>query len=280
MKKIAMLPSMLTTCNVVCGFASVGFAAKGLWAQKLAIHGVDVDANALLALASFDMAAWSIMLAMVFDALDGKIARLTNTTSDFGVQLDSLADAITFGFAPAFLVKAHMTEGFPPRIGWIMSGLFLVCAVLRLARFNVDTDEDEDSHERFQGLPTPAAAGMIAVLIILHNDLIVDFGMEMRPIIPTFLPIVALVLAALMISKIPYVHMAIWLFKDNRPAHYFSLLIFVIVFLILTKRYSVTLILAIYCLSGPVLATRLPQALRQRWATPTDSDDGDDDALV
>jgi len=273
MKKIAMLPSMLTTCNVICGFASVGYAARGLWAQKLATYGVDVDVNALLSVTSFDRAAWLIMLAMIFDALDGKIARLTNTTSDFGVQLDSLADAVTFGFAPAFLVKAHMTEGFPPRIGWIMSGLFLVCAVLRLARFNVDTEEDEGSHEYFQGLPTPAAAGMVAVLIILHNDLVGNYGLTMRPFIPTFLPIVALALAALMISKIPYVHMAIWLFKDNRPAHYLSLLIFVIVFILLTKPYSVALGFGIYCVSGAVLSARLPQTLTGRWAGPNGDDD-------
>ncbi len=273
MKKIPVLPSLLTSGNIICGFASVSFAARGIWMHKLAAD--DVEGYARQAVGSFDTAAWFILLAMVFDALDGKIARLLKSTSTFGAELDSLADVVTFGFAPAFLVKAMMPANFPPRIGWIMSSLFLVCAALRLARFNMDTDDEEGAHEYFQGLPSPAAAGMIAVMVILHRDLVDTYGMEMRPIIPTMLPLVALALAALMISKVPYLHVAIWLFKDHRPAQFFSLLIFVIVFLLLTKPYSFSLLLGLYCLSGLVAGLGVPDALRKRFP-PEGIGDGDD----
>lgn len=271
MKKIPVLPSLLTSGNIICGFASVSFAAGGIWMNKLGAEGVEGYAHR--ALASFDHAAWFILLAMVFDALDGKIARLLKSTSTFGAELDSLADVVTFGFAPAFLAKAMMPANFPPRIGWTMSSLFLVCAALRLARFNTDTEDDEGAHEYFQGLPSPAAAGMIAVMVILHRDLVDTYGMEMHPIIPTMLPLVALVLAALMISKIPYLHVAIWLFRDHRPAQFFSLLIFVIVFVLLTKPYSFSLLLGLYCLSGVFVGLGLPTALRKRFASEGMSDD-------
>lgn len=271
MKRIAVLPSMLTTGNVVCGFASITFAAKGLVAQHMAQHVASMEP---LSLHYFDAAAWCIMLAMVFDALDGKVARMTNTTSDFGCQLDSLADVITFGLAPAFMVKA-MSQGFPPRIGWLISTLFLVCAALRLARFNVETDGDDSAHDYFKGLPTPAAAGMIAALIILHNDLVLKWNTD---VIRFLLPLVTLGLAALMISNIPFAHVVTQLFKNPRPMHYFSRLIFLAVFLGLTKEYSLTILFGLYCLSGIVSAIRLPERERQALAG-ADGEDEEEDAV-
>jgi len=194
------------------------------------------------------------MLGMVFDALDGKVARMTNSSSDFGAQLDSLADVVTFGAAPAFIVKA-MSHGFPPRIGWLISTLFLVCAALRLARFNVETEEDEASHEYFKGLPTPAAAGLIAALVILHTDLVANYR---TGVIQFALPLVALVLAALMISRIPYAHVVVRLFKGPRPVTYLSQLLFLGVFIGLTKEYSMSILFGLYCISGTVAAVRLP----------------------
>jgi len=265
MKKVAVLPSLLTTGNIVCGFASLHFATKGMVAEQIAPFEHQ-------ALRYFDWSAWLIMLAMVFDALDGKVARMTNTTSEFGAQLDSLADVITFGLAPAFIVKA-MSQAFPPRIGWLISTLFLVCAALRLARFNVETDGDEDSHEYFKGLPTPAAAGMIASLIILHNDIVAKWNAD---IIRFLLPLVALGLAALMISNVPFAHVMIRVFKSPRPLHYFGKLMFLVVFLGLTKEYSLSILFGLYCVSGVVAAVRLPERERRALAGVTDDDDDDD----
>ncbi len=120
---------------------------------------------------------------MLFDMLDGSAARLANQTSDFGAQLDSLCDAVSFGVAPAFMMlklthpKHHLMASldvpppfeYSPRLLWAIAVLFMVCAILRLARFNVETDDD-DSHDCFSGLPSPAAAGIIASFPIgLHG---------------------------------------------------------------------------------------------------------------
>lgn len=269
MKRIAVLPSLLTTGNIVCGFASITFATKALMAQHMAQHVASMEP---LSLQYFDAAAWCIMLAMIFDALDGMVARMTHTTSDFGCQLDSLADVITFGLAPAFMVKA-MSQGFPPRIGWLISTLFLVCAALRLARFNVETGEDDSAHEYFKGLPTPAAAGMIASLIILHNDLVLKWNTD---VIRFLLPLVTLGLAALMISNIPFAHVVTQMFKNPRPMHYLSRLIFLAVFLGLTKEYSLSILFGLYCISGLVATVRLPARERQALV----ADEEEDDAAV
>ena len=133
-KLFAVLPTMLTLGNAVCGFGAITFAAK--WS------GGDP------ALSLF-IASCLIYLAMVFDALDGSAARLTNQTSEFGAQLDSLCDAISFGAAPAFLMlQFSQSRDFHPRFLWLIAALYVVCAVLRLARFNVETDED-DAHDCF-----------------------------------------------------------------------------------------------------------------------------------
>ena len=117
------------------------------------------------------LAGWLIFLAMIFDALDGHVARLAKTTSDFGAQLDSLCDVVTFGVAPAFLL-VKMCPGFTfnhSQMVWIIAAAYACCAALRLARFNVETD-DEDDHMNFSGLPSPAAASVVGELrdFVLH----------------------------------------------------------------------------------------------------------------
>ena len=146
-KVFAVLPTMLTLGNAACGFGAITFAAK--WS------GGDP------ALSLF-IASCLIFLSMVFDALDGSAARLTKQTSEFGAQLDSLCDAISFGAAPAFLMLqfSQSRDLLHLRLLWWIAALYVACAVLRLARFNVETDED-DAHDSFSGLPSPAAAGTV-----------------------------------------------------------------------------------------------------------------------
>ena len=160
-KLFAVLPTLLTLGNAACGFGAITFAAK--------VGPESAAGN------EFFIAALLIFLAMLFDMLDGSAARWTQQTSDFGAELDSLCDVISFGIAPAFLMlqftRADHTFGsqltapfadlYHPRLLWVIGVLFVVCAVLRLARFNVETDED-DSHAFFSGLPSPAAAGTVA----------------------------------------------------------------------------------------------------------------------
>jgi len=139
---IYLLPSILTTFGMFAGFYSIIASING----------------------DFTLAAISIMVAMLWDALDGRVARLTNTQSDFGAQYDSLADLVSFGVAPALLVYEWSLSDLG-RIGWLAAFIFLACAALRLARFNTQVGTSDKRY--FQGLPSPAAAGVIASMIWL-----------------------------------------------------------------------------------------------------------------
>lgn len=140
-----MLPSLFTTGNLFLGF----------WAIILTLHH------------QFAEAAPLIVWAIVLDLLDGRIARLTGTTSDFGAELDSLADAVSFGIAPAVLVYAWGLEPLG-RAGWLAAFLFAVCGVLRLARFNVQRKVVDSRY--FVGLPIPAGAAQLATLVAFHPE--------------------------------------------------------------------------------------------------------------
>lgn len=143
---IYVLPNLLTTANLFCGFYAIVAAIQG----------------------HFVKGAIAIMVAAIFDALDGKIARVTHTVSRFGLEYDSLSDAISFGVAPGILVYLWALQPFG-RLGWLAALIFVACGTLRLARFNAQ------SHiigsEYFNGLPIPAAAFMIASTILLHHRL-------------------------------------------------------------------------------------------------------------
>src|SRR5260370_19346308 len=175
-KMFAVLPTMLTLGNAVCGFGAIRLAAKvGLqpfgWGKN--------DTECLL------IAAMLVFLAMVFDMLDGRAARWAKQTSQFGAELDSLCDAISFGVAPAFILikfASEVREDMPmiaARLLWVIAVLFVICAILRLARFNVETDE-EDTHEFFSGLPSPAAAGTVVSFMFAYEK-IQKLAMDMRP---------------------------------------------------------------------------------------------------
>ena len=264
-KVFAVLPTLLTLCNAACGFGAITIAAR--------VGPEHLGPGDLI------FASQLIFLAMLFDMLDGSAARLTNQTSDFGAQLDSLCDAISFGLAPAFILlqlvhpdhhqfdqrvpivtanatdqsgdgaaifdsiyKATPIDGrekvdhsvasttnasidlplsgsaqnavdqnqtnlaaitaklrvFHPRILWAITVLFMVCAILRLARFNVETDE-EDSHEYFSGLPSPAAAGVVASFPIglreLNEQLPSSILEFLLPVLALLLPVVTLAAA-------------------------------------------------------------------------------------
>src|SRR6516162_7358573 len=121
----------------------------------------------------FLLSSGLIIAAMIFDALDGYAARLSKTASDFGGQLDSLCDAISFGAAPGFLLLRLGQDWDKPLIRQavaIIAALYVVCAVLRLARFNTENSPDPAAHKRFKGLPSPAAAGCVVSLAILRSS--------------------------------------------------------------------------------------------------------------
>ena len=173
---IYILPTVFTVGNAVCGYVSVINTIRG----------------------DYEAAGWLIILAMLFDFLDGKIARLTGTTSNFGKEIDSLSDMISFGLAPSILTYMWALKGVG-RIGMIASILYFVAGMLRLARFNIRVDHFENM-KYFIGLPIPASAGSIATFVIMSENYDVDFIPHMK----MFLCIYMFLLVYLMVSNIPY----------------------------------------------------------------------------
>jgi CDP-diacylglycerol---serine O-phosphatidyltransferase len=269
MKKIrtvAVLPTLFTLANLFCGFFAivvasrvgpevlgVGYTAPPIDMQKPALDPHDPTHNLMLS-------GWLIFLAMIFDALDGHVARLAKSTSDFGAQLDSLCDLVTFGVAPAFLM-VKMCPDFTHMLReptWIIAASFAGCAAIRLARFNVEI-EAEDDHLSFVGLPSPAAAGSIAGFAILFytlrregNPLSADVIKEIDWYMQWVLPAFTLVLGALMVSRIPYPHVVNQLLRGHRSMGHVVALLFSLVVIMTIRGYSVPIICGLFVLGPPV----------------------------
>ena len=222
-KGIYLIPNLFTSGNLFCGvFAIISI----------------LDGNHLVAAAS-------ILVGMIFDLLDGKLARLTNTTSAFGVEYDSLSDLISFGVAPGLLAYSWALRDYG-RFGWVALFLYVVCAALRLARFNVQVSGPESKD--FIGLPTPAAAGLVAAMVIFDGN-VISFGETVRPYI--VLPL-SYLLAFLMVCHFLYRSFKGLNLRDRKP---FAVLVGVLlVFLVLlTRPYVMGFVLcALYVLSGIV----------------------------
>ena len=220
-KGIHILPSLFTTGNVFCGF----YAFVAVLNEQ------------------FYFAAWAIVAGMIFDGLDGRIARLTKTTSAFGEQYDSLADIITFGMAPALLAYSWVLKPFG-RLGWMAAFLFLLCAALRLARFNVT--EPEVRSEHFIGLPSPASAVVIASIVIAFEDL---FATRMNPFI---MVMVVYALAFLMVSNIKYPAFKRFDFKKRVVFSRFLFVILFIYVLATIPRVALFILGITYAIIGPI----------------------------
>jgi CDP-diacylglycerol--serine O-phosphatidyltransferase len=221
-KKIAVLPTLLTLGNGVCGFVAITFASK-----------IDIERpSALTDVTNFMWAGWFILFAMVFDMLDGYVARLSKTASEFGGELDSLCDVVSFGVAPAFLLL-KLGPGWEPHAVFhqVVAGiaaLYFACTALRLARFNVQNDTDPAAHKRFRGLPSPGAAGCIAALAVvrgqLTNELVgwwreIDVDQARNLIdrsVEIAAPACALMIALLMVSNVPYPHATGKIFQGKK----------------------------------------------------------------
>lgn len=222
-KSIYALPNLFTSMNLFCGFYAVLSAVDG----------------------RFTHAALAIIIGAVFDLLDGKIARATHTTSQFGVEYDSLADLITFGLAPALTLYLWALEPLG-RLGWLAGFLFMACGALRLARFNTAASSGGSS-SHFQGLPIPAAAGMGVSMILFFSRIGID---------PSAYKIVVLMmlytLSFLMVSSIKYNSFKkTSLFKSMR----FNKLVAVLLILVLIAYepgIALFVGMSVYVLSGPL----------------------------
>jgi len=217
LKDVPVLPSLITLGNVFFGFLAIAKVADAL---RQSAPGASFASVVGL----FETAAILIFVAMVFDALDGRVARMTGQTTPFGAQLDSMADMVTFGVAPAFLGKTLVdwhaqTDNngllpLQPKLFYAAAAVYVLCAALRLARFNVETGADEDDHDEFKGLPSPAAAAVVCSLVSLFctsHDENTDLGRWMLgpenfDKIVVAMPAVLVLLGLLMVSRVPYPH--------------------------------------------------------------------------
>jgi len=268
-KVFAVLPTMLTLGNLVCGFGCITFAAKLGPSDSTLTFAALLGPNAAQEGQGLVIAAVLIYLAMVFDAFDGSVARLTNQTSEFGANLDSLCDVVSFGIAPAFLML-QFTRIYAPhdlwaeqgsqlqRLLWVLAALYAVCAALRLARFNSEVDE-VDSHMEFSGLPSPAAASVVASIPISHQLLVRSHDNPTQlvaewlgPVLQLSLPVVTLALSCLMVSRIPYVHAVNHLLRGRRGRAHMIQLVFALAVIYWQHEIAIPLILCWYAFAPPV----------------------------
>ncbi|HUT88014.1 MAG TPA: CDP-diacylglycerol--serine O-phosphatidyltransferase [Thermoguttaceae bacterium] len=238
----AVVPTLLTLANAACGFGAITYVAH---------VGPDVLGSQHLY-----VAGWLIFAAMLFDVFDGQVARWTRQTSDFGAQLDSFCDLISFGVAPPIMMLAFCDQ-YQGRVLWVIALLFMLCTILRLARFNVETDE-EDAHDVFTGLPSPAAAGTIAAFAVARPALyrlaewqaggwIQWLGERAASATTAFLPLLTLLLACLMASRIRYPHVANHLFRGRRPYRHVLQLIFAGMVVFLVREIAVLAVPLVFC---------------------------------
>jgi len=219
---VYILPSLFTTGNVFCGFYAF-------------IAVLDEQ---------YYIAAWAIVIAIVFDGVDGRVARMTKTTSAFGMQYDSLSDIISFGMAPALMAYVWVLKPFG-RIGWLAAFLFLLCGALRLARFNVTKSDEAGDH--FIGLPIPAAAAFIASIVIAFEDL---FASRINPAIMVG---VVYILAFLMVSNIKYPALKKLEFKKRVSFPRFLFVILTLYVFATIPRVALFIISSIYISAGPAM---------------------------
>ncbi len=278
MPPVSVLPSLMTLGNLVCGFAAIHYATKPLAASGFFNWSTLTLAGAL------------VFLGMAFDAIDGALARLTRSTSDLGAQLDSLADVVTFGVAPAFMMLRLVTEYVGPtatatapilgpeadnlyaRAVWGVAAVYICCAALRLARFNVETESHRpEDHGTFRGLPSPGAGGTVASAIILHQHLAATryVGSEF----PAFdrwtalgTPLLTLLCGLAMVSTIRYVHVVNRYLRGSRDFAVVVRIVLPIAAAIWFFHVTLAVAFAAYALSGPLRACMLVLRRRQRGA--------------
>ncbi|HVN78234.1 MAG TPA: CDP-diacylglycerol--serine O-phosphatidyltransferase [Terriglobia bacterium] len=246
---IYVLPTLFTIGTIFCGFYAIVSTLKG----------------------EFDLAAIAIGLAVVCDGLDGRIARLTNSTSEFGVQIDSLADVMTFGMAPAVLAYVwglkSIAPTYPPyakhvqQIGWIVCFAFVICGAMRLARFNIQSSKPQASQgpsakKSFVGMPIPAGAGLIAAIVHFIPDPIDHW------LLGAFWNVLVGFLAFLMISTIRYPSFKQVDLRSRRSYVNACLLALLVASIYLYSQIMLLLLAALYASSG--LTTKIYHLVRRK----------------
>lgn len=237
-KYITVLPSLITILNGLFGFTAIVLASRA--------GGTDEGK-----MSCFTAAGYMVLLAMFADMLDGRLARMSQSTSSFGGQLDSLCDLISFGVAPAFLMLklaeskldlgTIFSGGFLHRFIWLAALAYISCATIRLARFNVENDENEAAHMSFIGLPSPGAAGVVISLIIFHQEKVPDLDLLVYG-----LPFITLGVAILMVSRVRYPHVLNVYLKGKRPFGYLIRVLFFLGLVMWDLQTAMVLVFGIF----------------------------------
>lgn len=215
---VYILPNALTLCGMFFGFYAIVSAINGKF-----IHS-----------------AWAIILANIFDGLDGWVARLTRTTTRFGVELDSLSDLVAFGVAPAILIYKWALFDFG-RVGFAISFLFAACGALRLARFNIQTG----GIKSFKGLPIPGAATMIAATVVFCIEIL-----EYSPVKNILFPILTAILALMMVSNLKFHGLKEVDFREKKPFWILLFFILLLFFVVIHPPIAVFILASLYVFSG------------------------------
>ncbi len=221
-KGIYVLPNLFTTASLFMGFYSIIASIQ----EK------------------FFLAAIAILVSLVFDGLDGRVARMTNTTSRFGAEYDSLADLIAFGVAPSLLAYIWAMS-FYGKLGWMAGFLFVACGALRLARYNIQIGLIES--KVFNGLPIPAAASVLAATVIFFNDMGVE-GTFHNP----FMMIFVVILSLLMVSNIKYYSGKDMKLFTRMPFMTFLVIVGILLVIIYRPEVMIFVIFICYAISGPL----------------------------
>ena len=258
---IGVLPTLFTLGNLLCGGAAIFVASR-----PTSVH-LPFDWTPLT------LAAVFILGGMILDGLDGSIARITRSYSSLGEQLDSMADMVTFGVAPAFVAVQLVDIGTPlvdigtpffsdkgdtifGRITLIIAAIYVVCAALRLARFNIELIHGGNaSHNRFNGLPSPGAAGTVASLVLLHQYYelhrsehwsvgVAEIGMVLTMLLTAFA----------MVSRFHYVHVINRYVRGHAPFRTIVKIVIVALLLIVRPQESLAVAFVTFALSAPVLS--------------------------
>lgn len=218
-KGIYILPNSLTLCGMFAGFYAIISVLKG----------------------NYTHAAWAVIVAGVFDGLDGWVARLTHSTTRFGIELDSLSDVIAFGAAPAALIYKWSLMPFG-RAGWAAAFLFVACGAMRLARYNIQMGSTE--RKSFTGMPIPAAAGVMATIVLFYNKI----GLPHEKSI--FILAITFTISLLMVSTLRFHSLKEIDFRRRKP--FWLLVAIVVVFVIVVMRPVIALFMfaMLYLLSG------------------------------
>lgn len=267
MPPLSVVPTLLTLGNLLCGFGAIHYAS------------LPIGPSQFLGWNTLTIAGTLLFVGMLCDALDGTVARLTRSSSEFGAQLDSLADIVSFGVAPAFMVIRLVTYYYGPewseaagggqsilgpdegnvyaKVIWAIAAIYVSCAALRLARFNVETPSAaEEDHRWFRGLPSPGAAGTVASLILLHQHLLVKVWAQDAPagfdrISSLFIPLVTILCAIAMVSRMRYAHLVNRYLRGRRSFLYVVFLAVLLVAAIFWLHAVMAAGFVVYALSGP-----------------------------